>query len=207
MTVLVVDLSNNNTVVDISRLRLSGVTGMWHKVTEGTRFVDKYWPERAAEARRAGLRVGGYHFAHPGKAVKPQALSFIAALGKVGRRDLRPVLDCEVIDGAPLPELEAWARDFVHLVKQSTGVGCLFYSYPSFITGMKLARPVGYGLWLASYGRNDGKEHPYVVPKPWRKAVAHQFTSDGRIPGIAGRADLTHAVRLAPLLAHPVLGL
>jgi GH25 family lysozyme M1 (1,4-beta-N-acetylmuramidase) len=67
---------------------------------------------------------------------------------------------------------------------------------------MRPRTPIGSGLWLASYGPNDGKRHRYVVPAPWRVAVLHQYTSRGRIGGIYP-LDLNYAAKLQPLFAFP----
>src|ERR1051326_2164231 len=95
---LVVDLSNNNPLTDFPTLKKHGVEGIWHKVTEGNGFVDQDWLQRSKRARQAGLRVGGYHFGHPNTDPRTQARFFANHLGKIERRDLRPVLDLEVID-------------------------------------------------------------------------------------------------------------
>lgn len=205
---VILDISNNNAHVDLARVKKAGIAGVWHKVTEGEHFVDRYWIDRRNEARRLGLRVGGYHFARPGKydAIR-EAEHFVSALGKIGRKDLAPVLDFEVSEGLSGAMLVGWARQFNHVVHKRTGVWPIFYSYPSFISQLGARRVIGRGLWLASYGRNDGVEHSYFTPRPFKKALAHQFTSRARVSGVAGYADLSSARRIRPLLAYPWLGL
>jgi hypothetical protein len=81
---------------------------------------------------------------------------------------------------------------------------------PSLFIGIAYigpARPIGAGLWLASYARNDGTDHGAAVPPPWRSYVAHQFSSNCLVSGCGGRVDLSHARRLRPLLAHGLRGL
>ena len=205
---LIIDLSNNNTVRDLSAARKNGVVGVWLKVSEGRTFIDPDYQRYRKMALDAGLRVGGYHFARPDlMGGSFQARNFVALLGKVGRRDMRPVLDIEVNDRRSIPlELENWCRDFVKDVRDRTGVCPIVYSNAPFLQSMQCAKPFGCGLWLAAYGADDGKEHPYGLPKPWTGAVAHQFTSKGRIIGIDGNVDLTYAKSLRPLLAHPIMG-
>jgi GH25 family lysozyme M1 (1,4-beta-N-acetylmuramidase) len=42
------------------------------------------------------------------------------------------------------------------------------FHYPSYITDhVRPDRPIGAGLWLASYGRDDGTDHDAIVPPPW----------------------------------------
>jgi lysozyme len=209
---LLVDLSNNNPgPLNFHELRRSGVFGVWHKVTEGTTFTDHDFKPRAQEARAAGLRVGGYHFARPehGNAIA-EATIFCTRLGKVQRRDLRPVLDLEAND-ANLPPLalHLWAKTFLSHVHAVTGVRALTYSGPSFIGSQHWSHTfgTGAGLWLAEYGPNDGKDHGVHIPRPWKRIAAHQYTSVGRVSGVPGNVDLSHARYRHRVLAHPLLGL
>lgn len=198
--ILGVDLSNNQAgaVRSFERMAASGVKFVYLKVDEGVNFTDRYYQDWRRQARAAGIYVGGYHFARDDRnPPETEARHFADRLGRLDRRDLRPCLDFET--GHPDA---GWADRFCRTVHKLTGVGPIFYSYPSFIQQMEARKPVGNGLWLASYSRNDGHEHDYSVPRPWRRTVAHQFTSNGTIPGVSGRVDLSHARRLFPLLAR-----
>lgn len=200
---LVVDLSNNNASVDFARLaRVPGLEGVYLKASEGEHFRDATFHARRREANAAGLRVGAYHF---GRLSSPaiEAASFVGMVGELDRRDLRPVLDAEVDPGHAWVE---WTHEWNAAVRDRLGVGPLFYSYPAWITELQASAPLGYGLWLASYGPDDGHEHGYSVPAPWRKAVLHQFTSRAILPGVHGYCDVSSAARLGPLLARPIAG-
>lgn len=207
-----VDLSDNNPgPIDFGAMKRAGTFGVWLKVTEGLGFVDQTFQDRARAARLVGLRVGGYHFARPtaGNAGQ-EAHYFVAHLGKVQRRDLRPVLDLETNDAKLSPaELHDWARLFLVTVKVLTKVRGLTYSGPAFILAQAWAHDfgVGAGLWLADYGPDDGTPHPPHVPHPWRKIVAHQYTSKGHVAGVEGNVDLSHGRSRRGVLAHPVRGL
>lgn len=200
---LVIDLSNNNTDVRFGELPPS-ITGVYLKATEGATYIDPTCAGRRKRARECGLRVGLYHFARPGGGdAKAEAKKFCEVLGKLGRTDMRPALDFEDDTASAT---EAWAHEFSHEVQRRLGVFPLFYSYHAFVASRKFKEPVGDGLWLASYGKDDGKEHPYKVPAPWEKAVMHQFTSNGRVPGVAGPCDVSYVPRLSAILVHPVRG-
>lgn len=209
--ILLCDLSNNNPPpIDFGQVKRHGVFGVWHKVSEGTGFSDPDWHRRATTARRVGLHVGGYHFARPARgSARAEAEFFVSHLGTVGRRDLHPVLDLEDDGNLSSAALHGWARAFLECVHARTGVRALTYSGPSFIAERRWTRTfgTGAGLWLAEYGPNDGRDHGAHVPKPWRRIVAHQYTSVGRIPGVAGHVDLSHASSRRKLLAHGLRGL
>jgi GH25 family lysozyme M1 (1,4-beta-N-acetylmuramidase) len=206
---LIVDLSNNNGTPDFGRIKAAGIEGVWLKASEGVSFVDQTFHTRALAARKAGLRVGAYHFARPDvnslhAGDEAEAFCRVVSTAGVGRRDLRPVLDYERL--RPRGANETWIRDWNHTVRKRLGVGPLFYSYPALVSSLQLKTPVGYGLWLASYGRDDGTEHPFTVPAPWRKTVAHQFTSRATVAGAPGLVDLSRVVQKRAVLAHPLLG-
>lgn len=209
---LFVDLSSHNAIVDFKRLRDYGIEGVWHKASEGLSWNDPRFKDRQAGAAKYGMRFGAYHFARPDlhpKGAEAEALHFVHQVENIRFRDLRPVLDLEVegaFDKLSPAELVQWARDFNQVVNRELDLVPMFYSYPYYIQKLKAVRPIGNGLWLASYGRNDGKEHPYVVPAPWVKDAAHQFTSNGTVPGVGGRVDLSRARSLRAVLAHPILG-
>lgn len=205
------DLSNNNPrPLDWSAMRHHGIWGVWLKVSEGMSFTDVTFQDRAPQARIAGLRVGGYHFARPAPGTaRREADYFVARLGKIGRRDLRPVLDLETTGELGSTQLHEWARSFQAHVHEQTGVRALLYSGPSFITERHWHTTLGTGagLWLADYGPNDGRDHGASAPKPWRRIVAHQYTSVGSVPGVPGQVDLTHARKRRPLLAYGLRGI
>lgn len=199
------DLSNNNNVRSFASIKKAGYQGVILKVSEGATFVDPKWKDYSARARRNGLAVGGYHYAFPGGGdVEAEAAHFVRNLGKIRELDYRPVLDFE-INPHHLEDqaLEDWARAWVRKVRDLTGVLPLFYSYPWFIQNLHIDKAIGAGLWLASYGPNDGKEHPYTIPFPWKKVVAHQFTSNGRVAGVDGDVDVNRVVLQRPLWAYP----
>ncbi len=206
---LLLDLSNNNVVTDLGAIKRAGFAGVWHKVSEGESFKDGDWQARSVKLRKVGARVGGYHFAQPGHGDARRVAQFFATLlGKIQRRDLAPVLDFELNpQHLPPAELLAWARAFNQAFHGITGAWPLFYSFPTFIANLGATKVIGRGLWLASFGRNDGVEHSFVVPRPFKKALAHQFTSEGRVAGVSGRVDLSSAPRIVPLLAHGWRGL
>ena len=211
--VLLIDLSNNNPdPIDWHAVKAAGVYGVLHKVSEGTGFTDRYWPERARRARAAGLHVGGYHFARPGGDPLAQATLFVGHLGKIERRDLHPALDLETNDQHLSPtSLWAWARSFGAHVHAMTGARVFWYTYPAYLAEQAWTHTLGNGagLWIASYGPNDGRDHgvPAGSIKPWRRYVAHQFTSVGKIAGVKGNVDLSHARSRRSVLAHGLRGL
>jgi lysozyme len=199
--VTVLDISNVQGAVDWQRVAAAGdVHAVYAKATEGRSFSDGRFGAYRRDARRHGLHVGAYHFARPDhNHPADEANHFLEVLGGgLHSGELVPALDLEV--PAHGVDLVAWAREFNRVVHEHLGVWPLFYSYSSYIVGLRAKKPIGGGLWLAAYSRNDGKEHPFAIPAPWRHVRLHQFTSQARHPGIGGKVDISHGPSLEPLL-------
>ena len=200
-----IDVSMWQGEVNWPRVKQDGIELAYIKATQGVREIDPRYAVNRAHAAALGIRVGSYLYAEPnGGSALAQATHFATVVGRLGRRELRPAIDLET--GAPAT-LEHFARELSRSLTTMLGPAPLFYSYPDFIARMRLERTIGGGLWLASYGRDDGADHGADVPKPWKAWVAHQYTSKGSAPGIAGAVDFSHAPRLRPLLAHPITGI
>lgn len=185
------DLSNNNGgKVDFHKVFNIGHRRVYLKATEGTSFVDATYAQRRKDANAAKLLTGAYHFAHGQASPKEEADFFIKHLGALSTaKDLRPVLDLEM--GHASPALGKWAVEWLAYVKKHVGILPVVYSYASFAEACAFSkRPAA--LWLAAYGRNDGKEYPYSIPKPWKAIAAHQYASRATVPGVSGFADVSH---------------
>lgn len=189
------DLSNNNSTGHDFRAAYvkGGQRRVYLKRCEGTGFVDKTYPQMRAAAVKAKLTVGGYDFLHPLEATPGEAAAFLLKLlpsPLVRGRDLRPCLDCE--HGTPSVEVGRWVSQVAKLVHQHTGLQPLIYGSGWWLEACSFTAAPG-PLWLAAYGRDDGREYPIgAVPKPWKTVAAHQFTSKATVVGIHGACDLSH---------------
>jgi GH25 family lysozyme M1 (1,4-beta-N-acetylmuramidase) len=203
----VVDISNVNGSVDWSRLARSGVQGAYIKLSEGVTFDDPDSYTHARGADRAGLPFGYYHFAHPEhNSPEAEAQHVLRRLsGRKPKPAFRLVLDFE--HGSAQASYGDWAHSFSQTIRALLGHFPIFYSYGPYIQGLKLAKPVGSGLWLAAYGRNDGAEHPFDTPAPWKRVLMHQFSSNCRVGGCAHPVDLSHIRSLRTLRVPTADGL
>ena len=208
MTNLMVDLSNNNFGGDPKKVasvdfgvfkQKAGGVGCGIKLTQGSAFVDDCHTALRAAAQAHGLWTLFYHFAD-GDSPKVEAEHFLANLPHFNVHDRRFYLDFEKTN---LPA--NWAREFNHVVVNATGVIPGFYSYSALIANLHLTVPIGDGLWLANYNRDNGKEYPASPPPGWAKIVAHQFTSNARVAGIPFPCDMSH-VLLPNALLIPIPG-
>lgn len=88
------DLSAHNGDVDFDKVRLAGYEFVYLKSSEGTGFKDSRFERNAAAARKAGLKVGAYHFFRFDSPAYMQALNLIHTV-RMQQLDLPLVIDIE----------------------------------------------------------------------------------------------------------------
>ena len=206
----VIDISHNVQVSDFRQVRRAGIHAVLHKVTEGGDWFDPSYAARKAEAERAGLLWGGYHFGtrqYPGA---KQAMAFLSA-AQPGPKTIL-ALDIEPNDRNPGNTMRvAQAEEFVRVIQQQTGRLPLVYIHPGWANGqamgrrrLRIDRPITSDsilarcdLWLADY-----REQP-EVPDAWARRgwkfwqyVADE-SEDGTAYGATPRAipGITHCDR------------
>lgn len=167
--------------IDGVMLRVLGSKG-------GKPYLDPYFARNYAECARLGLPVGGYYYtcAVTQRQTEEELAALKTALrGKTFQlplaidvedprlRSLAPAkLSALVAEAAA--QLEAW------------GLYAMVYTYTNFAdTALDMAALAAYDLWIADY---RGK-------RPARRHGMWQYTSSGKIPGIAKGADLSVAYK------------
>jgi lysozyme len=185
-----VDVSHYQGAIDWPAVAASGIEIVYVKLLEGLYSADANGVPNIERARRAGLRVGAYHYltaADP----EEQARAFLRHLpadveGLPGL--LPPALDLE--SPALGDEAGVRAAAWLEAVEEALGVAPIVYTGPAFARAHGLAKVPGlgrYGLWVAHYG----VDRPAPVD-PWGVAwLGHQYTGSGACPGIVGPVDLS----------------
>lgn len=188
------DLSNNNAIEEnfVVAYHQGGQRRIYLKRCEGTGFIDGRFALWKPQASAAGFEVGEYDFLHPLQASPADAADYLidlTALPLKPGRDLRLCLDCE--EGSSSPAVGAWITAVAALVTKATGVHPLIYGSGYWLEACQFPAAPG-PLWLAAYGRNDGRQYPVGrLPSPWKILTAHQYTSNATVPGISGGCDLS----------------
>lgn len=202
MTDFGIDASHHNRVNDWKAVHGNNITFAWLKLTESTDFVDNAAKSHADQARSAGIRVGGYHFAR-NTGIDAQVRHFakhLKARGVIGSRSLAPALDMEAA------ELRSTANSFVERfidkLRAETGVQRVAV-YANLDWFRNVLKPAKWAdddvlLWIARFNGDPG--HPgFSHPR----LAVHQHTSEGNVPGIPGDIDRNATIgrfRLADLL-------
>ena len=164
----------------------------WGDAANG--FVDDWCDRHIQTAIKRGKLFGFYHFMTIHDPIAQADWFVDNCTGYFGHGI--PVLDFENIGGeerAVDVHGAAGARKFLDHVYKRTGVRPLIYANASTARTLHQVAAGNYGLWVASWGGNEAggyrsPEPPASSPFPF--AVIHQYTSNGELPGYAGRLDL-----------------
>ena len=190
-----IDLSNNNATGHNFEViyKKAGQRRVYLKLVEGTNFHDQTYSGMANRAIAAHLKVGAYDFLHPVEHTPAEALKFFTdALPHPldFRKHCRPCFDVEY--GHPSSAVGHWVSEIVDLFRKHFPFYPLIYGSGYYLEDCHIPKQLG-PLWLAAYGRNDGREYPVdMVPHPWKRFAAHQFTSVAHVLGVSGDCDLSH---------------
>ena len=154
----------------------------------GKPYLDPYFARNYAECARLGIPVGGYYYTcavTQRQTEEELAAIKIALRGKTFQlplaidvedprlRSLAPAKISALVAEAAA-QLEAW------------GLYAMVYTYTNFAdTALDMAAIAAYDLWIADYRGT----------RPTRKHGMWQYTSSGRVPGISGPVDLSHAYK------------
>ena len=192
-----IDVHGDKGAVDWPKVKNAGYSFAFVKASEGLTFKDGRFDANRKQAKAAGLKVAGYHFARPDlhtslDGARQEADEFMSVAHPV-QGELLPVLDLE--EGSPSG---AWTLAFLKRVESKIGRKPILYTFPAFLSGL-IARSTDdqlkelrkYPLWFASYGVNDGKNHGFTEIGGFDVAI-HQYTSNGSVPGVGGDVDLNH---------------
>jgi lysozyme len=191
------DVSNLQGAIDWPKVKAAGYRFVWIKAGEGD-WPDPQFMRNVNLAKAAGLKVGAYHFLRPkpGRTGGQEAAFFIDRLkaAGLGKGDLLPAADVEATKLDPAATRQ-YAWDFIRAMDRG-GHRAVLYTYPSFLGGdWKGDAWITVPLWLADY------DSPLNIPTPWKHVVAHQYTSEGSVPGIRGNVDLNRTDDLKGLIA------
>lgn len=167
--------------IDGVMLRVLGSKG-------GKPYLDPYFARNYAECARLGIPVGGYYYTC---AVTPrQTEEELAALrAALADKNFQLPLAIDVEDPrlrslAPAKLSDLVAEAAAQL--EAWGLYAMVYTYTNFADTALAAQPLApYDLWLADY---RGK-------RPARRHGMWQYTSSGKIPGVSGPVDLSHAYK------------
>lgn len=186
------DISHHQNTVDIAKYAASGRSILVCKVTEGADWVDPNGQSYRADANKAGLRTGLYHFAGGSKSKKlndpvVEANNFLKQVGTLGPKEFA-VLDFEQRGGLDKDKLNDWASKWMATVEQKTGTTPWLYTGNHMVRDFDPVKLGKYPLWLADYRKHDKNDPPDT--SFWTPGLtAWQYTEKAETPGLPGPTD------------------
>lgn len=192
-----IDISHHQAgKLDLAGAKKRGLRWLYHKATEGSSYKDPNYPTRRAEAKRALIPFGAYHFASADKGDAAEEARFFLAYATPKPGDLRPVLDLETKEGLSPGGIRTWAKTFLRTVEKETGVKPIIYT--PFDFG---AADDGYLLWRPRY--NDSNTPPEFKWDIWQFSngvygVPNSYPGFGHVDLNVMRSGLTVAQMQIP---------
>lgn len=168
------------------------------RATMGRKHPDKYYERNMRGAKKAGLKVGAYHFLTSKCSIDDQFNDFYRQ-AKPSDQDLIPMLDVEESHTGrwSREQLQDSVAKFSALVERYYGCKPMIYSNVSFYNDMLAPRFNDHILYIANYNPAEPKITGRGAPNLW------QFTERGHLHGIGEWVDLcrfTGGTTIADLL-------
>ncbi|MSP91886.1 MAG: hypothetical protein EXR79_08830 [Myxococcales bacterium] len=186
VTIEGIDISHWQAAIDWGKVKAAGKVYAIIRVSDGM-YKDKTFDFNWPEAKKQGLIRGVYQFFRPGQDPIAQADLLLTKMGKLGPADLAPVADVEATDGKPPVTVAANLKKWIDHVQAKTGRVPIIYSGAYFWEdNVKSAAFVNHPLWHAQYCSNCCPN----IASPWKSWKFWQYTSSGKVGGIAGNVDL-----------------
>ena len=154
----------------------------------GKPYIDPFFARNYAECTRLGLPVGGYYYtcAVTQRQTEEELAALKTALrGKTFQLPIAIDVEDPRLRSLAPAKLSALAAEAAAQL-EAWGLYAMVYTYTNFAdTALDMAALAAYDLWIADYRGT----------RPTRKHGMWQYTSSGRVPGISGPIDLSHAYK------------
>jgi len=186
------DVSRHNGSIDWSAMVRGHISFVFIKATEGGDHLDPAFRQNWQAAKMVGLARGAYHFYYFCRPVKDQLKWYIQNVPR-DRNAMPPVLDIEWNHTSPTcrrhpapAEVQKNMDYFLRGVERYYGKKPIIYTTVDFFRDNNLnVFRKKYPFWLRSVAAHPDDRyngHPWLF---W------QYTGTGRVPGIAGDADIS----------------
>ncbi|HCT75287.1 MAG TPA: hydrolase [Micromonosporaceae bacterium] len=186
-----VDVSHWQGSINWTSVRSAGVQFAYIKATEGTTYKDPKFNTNYVAAYHAGVIRGAYHFARPNVSSGAAQANYLASNGGAWSADSRTLpaaVDLEAgCYGLSQAQMRSWIADFLNTYRARTGRYAVIYTTTSWwvsCTGNYNGFASKHPLWIARWSSTPG-----ALPAGWTFHTFWQYTSTGRVAGIAGNVD------------------
>lgn len=176
-----IDISAHNGPVNFERVAADSVDFVLIKATEGATFKDRAFADNYRRARKAGLKVGAYHFFRYDTPGHMQAMNLLHSI-KGRRLDLPLAIDVEDWSNPEDQTVESIQTRLREMADYLTARGytLMIYTnkqgYDRYFEGRGEELP----LWICTFSE----------PHPGMKWHLWQHTHRGSVDGVEGHVDL-----------------
>ena len=176
-----IDISRYNGDIDFERVAASGIDFVFIKASEGVTHRDTLFRRNMADATRAGLITGAYHFFRFDSDGVEQALNFLRAVGH-RKPELGLVIDVESAGNPSGVDPIKIKKNLASMVEYMNLLGhrvMIYTNHDGYYDYIEEILP-GYPLWICRF-----RENP--INAEW---TFWQYDHHGRVDGIQGDVDL-----------------
>ena len=154
-SVIGVDISSYQADVDMEKLKEQNIEFVYIKATEGTTIRDEKFATNWANAKKAGLPSGAYHFFSYDTPGDTQAQNFIKTVGDDLKGRLLPVVDVEYYGDKEKnpPEKEDVVREltvFLKALEEKYGIKPMIYTRSEIYDKYLQDFSGEYKMWMSS---------------------------------------------------------
>lgn len=182
-----IDISKHQGTINWDVLKKdSKIQYIYIKATEGSDLVDERYQQNLRNARKAGFKVGSYHYLTNKSSVVNQFKNF-ATTAQREEQDLIPVIDVEVCKQWTAQQLRDSLKVFANMVEDYYGCKPIIYTYENFFRNYLGKAFAEYPIFIAKYSRTQN-ELPNINGVNW---ILWQYSESGRVGGISTNVDLS----------------
>lgn len=196
-----IDISHHQGLVNFQAIKTNNTPAIdfiYMKATQGTGYTDTALKFNSFEAKKAGFKIGYYHYAtlnseNVEQDARDEANYFISVISKLPAFDMPLVLDIEENKvGLGRAEVERWIKTFFAELEAKGYKDYVLYSYTPFLnTSLPANHSFGsVRLWIAAY---VNKPAP-LLPAGWSNAWLWQYSAKGKVAGIKGDCDMNKSL-------------
>jgi len=191
-----IDVSHHQGAINWTSVRGAGIQFAYIKATEGVSYRDPRFNTNYTAAYHAGVIRGAYHFALPDRSSGAAQANFLASNGgawSADGRTLPAALDLEynpygsTCYGLSHDDMRVWIFDFIWTYAVRANRYAVIYTNLDWwtrCTGNWTGPWNNHPLWVARWSSSPG-----TLPGNAPFYTFWQYTSTGRVSGIAGNVD------------------
>lgn len=186
-----IDVSNWQGKIDWDAVKAQQWDFAFIKSSESINYKDSWFDRNWTEAKRVGIVRGAYHYARPSRNTAPAEADFFLNSINYSSLEEGDILILDMEDPVFNDDVIPWTIHFLQVVESIVNFNAIIYTGPWYINSrMRNYHNTtldSYNLWLAAYSNVKP-----TSPLPWSDYKLWQYSSTGKVAGIAGNVDLNY---------------